>query len=717
MKKFLILFCLLLPLFAGAQTAKPLRVACVGNSITYGSGIVNRDENSYPAQLQAYLGAGFQVRNFGVSATTLLSRGDRPYINTAEYRASLDFQPDIVLIKLGTNDSKPQNRVFLDTDYLKDYRALLRSYDSLPTRPTVILMTPVKCFTDDNISDSVIGGRIVPLVRRLAYEDGRPVLNLYNLFGDRWDNVLMPDRIHPSSIGAGRLAGKIGGYILRTLQDTTAATYPAGLPAPSDTGHFHGYAQYDFTLPLSGKGNAACHLVLPRTYATGRPWVLRARFWGHEPQTDISLLENGFAIAYCDVADLYGSSGALRRWDRFYDRMTRAGFNEKVILEGMSRGGLPLFNWAARHPERVLCIYADAPVMDLKSWPAKSSPEDTRKMMEAYGFRSDKQLRKWRHNPIDHAGILADAGIPILNVAGDADEVVPVAENTEIFRERYAAAGGTCMEVIHKPGVGHHPHSLNDPEPIVRFILRAAGLYENPCTHPIPGNEYRSAAGWVPGSDWNAVARDITATLSRRAERLGDGGRLKLLLLGNSITQGFGGCRNLVTYKPGREAMDGTMGDSTLWESAGISGDRTQHLLWRMQNGNYNIVRPENIVITIGINNLIGGDRPEEVAEAIGMIADEAARLYPHSRIFLFGPLPSGVDNDAANRRLTDTVHRLLNERQGAFPAGVRYIDPTPWFVTPENGTLRPGLYSDDCIHLTPEGYRVWSDHIRTLIR
>lgn len=221
----------------------------------------------------------------------------------------------------------------------------------------------------------------------------------------------------------------------------------------------------------------------------------------------------------------------------------------------------------------------------------------------------------------------------------------------------------------------------------------------------------------MPGSYWNAVARDITATLSRCAERLGDGGRLKLLLLGNSITQGFGGCRNLVTYKPGREAMDGAMGDSTLWESAGISGDRTQHLLWRMQNGNYNIVRPENIVITIGINNLIGGDRPEEVAAGIGMIADEAARLYPRSRIFLLGPLPSGVDNDAANRRLTDTVHRLLNERQGVFPAGVRYIDPTPWFVTAENGTLRQGLYSDDCIHLTPEGYRVWSDHIRTLIR
>lgn len=89
--------------------AKVIKVACVGNSITYGANILNREQNSYPAQLQAYLGGEYEVRNYGVSGTTLLSKGDYPYTATPAYRQALDFQPDIVLIKLGTNDTKPQN--------------------------------------------------------------------------------------------------------------------------------------------------------------------------------------------------------------------------------------------------------------------------------------------------------------------------------------------------------------------------------------------------------------------------------------------------------------------------------------------------------------------------------------------------------------------------------------------------------------------------------
>ena len=102
----------LLTLTTAAQTRpqrRPIRVACVGNSITYGAGIPNRDANSYPAQLQAYLGDGYEVRNFGVSGTTASPQGDHPYTATAAWRASRDFAPDVVLLKMGTNDTKPQN--------------------------------------------------------------------------------------------------------------------------------------------------------------------------------------------------------------------------------------------------------------------------------------------------------------------------------------------------------------------------------------------------------------------------------------------------------------------------------------------------------------------------------------------------------------------------------------------------------------------------------
>lgn len=89
--------------------SEPIRVACIGNSITYGAFIPNREMNCYPAQLQAYLGDGYEVKNFGASGRTILSKGDYPYSETDTYKASLEYQPDIVLIKLGTNDTKPQN--------------------------------------------------------------------------------------------------------------------------------------------------------------------------------------------------------------------------------------------------------------------------------------------------------------------------------------------------------------------------------------------------------------------------------------------------------------------------------------------------------------------------------------------------------------------------------------------------------------------------------
>ena len=108
----------------------PIKVACVGNSITYGAGIVNRDKNSYPAQLQAYLGEKYEVRNFGRNGATALLKGDYPYMETEEYKQSLAFLPDIVFIKLGTNDSKPLN-IKYKRKFKSDYLKLIRSYQEL----------------------------------------------------------------------------------------------------------------------------------------------------------------------------------------------------------------------------------------------------------------------------------------------------------------------------------------------------------------------------------------------------------------------------------------------------------------------------------------------------------------------------------------------------------------------------------------------------------
>ena len=180
-----LLICLLSSgnIFAQKATVK---VACIGNSITYGAFIANREQNCYPAQLQAYLGDGFEVRNYGVSGSTLLSKGDYPYIKTGEYIESQNFQPDIVLIKLGTNDTKPQNWKYKN-DFMTDYQRLIDSYKALDSHPRIILLTPVRCFLPEGtpINAEQIEHQIRPMVEELAWKNQLEIINLFNLFGDQ----------------------------------------------------------------------------------------------------------------------------------------------------------------------------------------------------------------------------------------------------------------------------------------------------------------------------------------------------------------------------------------------------------------------------------------------------------------------------------------------------------------------------------------------------
>ncbi|MCK9641217.1 MAG: GDSL-type esterase/lipase family protein [Prolixibacteraceae bacterium] len=445
-----------------------IRIACVGNSITYGSKIENREINCYPAQLAARLGENYEVRNFGKSGATLLRKGNIPYRDSDEYKQSLGFQPDWVFIKLGTNDSKPVNRVFLN-EYVQDYKDLITSFQQLPSHPRVVLLLPVPVFLTDttSISARVVSEKILPMVRQVAYETGCEVINLYNLLID--SPQLFPDKLHPSAAGAALIAERIS-ELVRMKSDPSYALSKK-LPHDAKPFNFYGFQGYDFTF----RGRNA-KIVTPKITAPGHPWIWRARFWGHEPQTDIALLERRFQVVYCDVAEMFGNKEALSIWNDYYKFLIRAGLAKKSVMEGMSRGGVYIYRWAATYPKRVSAIYADAPVLDLKSWPggkgkSKGSPEIWEIFKKDFNFKTEVEAIAFKGNPVDLTRKLAKAGFPMLHVVGDADDVVPVAENTALFEQKIREAGGS-IQVIHKPGVNHHPHSLQNPQPIVDFILR-----------------------------------------------------------------------------------------------------------------------------------------------------------------------------------------------------------------------------------------------------
>jgi pimeloyl-ACP methyl ester carboxylesterase len=234
---------------------------------------------------------------------------------------------------------------------------------------------------------------------------------------------------------------------------------------------WQGYERRDFN--VDGR---SCLIILPKSPAVEKPWIWRTEFFGHEPQADLVLLAKGFHVAYMNLQNMYGAPVALDHMDKFYEHLTQdRGLARKTVLEGFSRGGLFTLNWAARHPDRVACIYNDAPVCDFKSWPGgrgsgKGSKGDWLLCLAAYQLTNEQALN-YKLNPVDNLAPLAKANIPLLHVCGEADDVVPIEENTRLVEERYRKLGGS-ITVIAKPGVGHHPHSLVDPTPIVAFILK-----------------------------------------------------------------------------------------------------------------------------------------------------------------------------------------------------------------------------------------------------
>lgn len=125
-KSFFILFFLLLTASL-SHADSPTKVACIGNSITYGIGTENPQVESYPAQLQQLLGCDYLVGNFGKPGATLLNHGHRPYMKQPEFQKAMEFAGDIAVIHLGINDTDPRNWPNYRDEFVRDYLALIDS--------------------------------------------------------------------------------------------------------------------------------------------------------------------------------------------------------------------------------------------------------------------------------------------------------------------------------------------------------------------------------------------------------------------------------------------------------------------------------------------------------------------------------------------------------------------------------------------------------------
>ena len=201
-------------------------------------------------------------------------------------------------------------------------------------------------------------------------------------------------------------------------------------------------------------GEYEAFVVQPKRTAEGKPWVWRARFPTFHSEIDEMLLADGYHVAHINAGKRLGSPTALNIWKQFYDLLTEEhGLNKKVVLEGVSRGGLYVYRWAKAYPETVACIYNDTPVCDLKSWPGgmgvgKGAQREWKRVIVEYGFKNEGEAIAYKDNPIDHLQPLVDARIPIMHIITEDDAIVPAKENTYVLKEGLEKLGHPIFYVI-----------------------------------------------------------------------------------------------------------------------------------------------------------------------------------------------------------------------------------------------------------------------------
>jgi lysophospholipase L1-like esterase len=244
MKRKLLL--ILLSIFS-FQNLSAQKVACIGNSITYGAGLANRTTNSYPAQLDKMLGGNYDVRNFGVSGCTMLKAGDKPYWQESEYNNALAFAPDIVIIMLGTNDSKPWNWTTANSLLFEsDYKEFINNFRNLASKPKIIISYPCKAYsTAFGISDSVITNAIRPIIKKISFDMGITLVDMYAETSGA--SYFFPDGIHPNVAGTRKIATKFYSIITSTIPGVIQA---GNVLTASASNSYQWYKDY---LPISGE--------------------------------------------------------------------------------------------------------------------------------------------------------------------------------------------------------------------------------------------------------------------------------------------------------------------------------------------------------------------------------------------------------------------------------------------------------------------------------
>jgi lysophospholipase L1-like esterase len=183
------------------------RIACIGDSITYGFGLQNRERECYPAKLAAALGNECSVDNFGSNGATIIQRGTRPYAREEVFSSAIEFQPTTAIILLGTNDTNPLTWPEHSEDFVADYLALIAAFRQEHPSVQVYVCLPPPLFRDrgkEYDTDAILSKQVLPKIRRVAEAANAKVIDLNASMQNA--AISFPDGVHPDETGAAQIA-------------------------------------------------------------------------------------------------------------------------------------------------------------------------------------------------------------------------------------------------------------------------------------------------------------------------------------------------------------------------------------------------------------------------------------------------------------------------------------------------------------------------------
>lgn len=423
-----------------AAAQAPIRLACVGDSITFGAGVSDRTTKTYPILLGQWLGAKYEVKNFGASGSTVLKKGNLPYWKRPHFKQALAFKPDVAVFLFGANDSKhgsPNNPKIANNwqykaEFVEDYKVLLAEFNHANPNAKFYVGLPVPAFAPNRygIDGTVIQDEMLPMVRQVAADSGAEVIDLHSALPTQ---DLFHDRVHPNDAGTRKMAETV--YRALTGQETPTETAVPAVPAPPAVDEPKPTAPAAATVaPPAVKENFHIYLLMGQSNMVGRD----TRTMDTQVENPHLLSLNGSDQWVVAKDPLHVQVGRIAPGVgpglSFAQEMLKANPNVTIGLVPCAVGGTLLKRWVKggdlyEAAVKRAKIAAQTGVIEGVLWHQGESDSDSQKNAETYEARLTKMFQDLR----------ADLGSPKLPiVVGQLGEFLTVEKHPYVNTVRAA---------------------------------------------------------------------------------------------------------------------------------------------------------------------------------------------------------------------------------------------------------------------------------------